>query len=87
MVFLRPATQCLIRRAAVSGSTATIAQRSSGAYVSSILSSSRTPSTTRGFADANASPASSPWANFQMAPPDPIIGLTEVWLFVYDDML
>ena len=86
MVFLRPATQCLIRRPAVSGSTATIAQRSSGAYLSSILSS-RTPSTTRGFADANASPASSPWANFQMAPPDPIIGLTEVWLFVYDDML
>ena len=85
MVFLRPATQCLLRRVAVSGSTATIAQRSSGAYVSSILS--RTPSTTRGFADANASPASSPWANFQMAPPDPIIGLTEVWLFVYDYML
>jgi len=85
MVFLRPATQCLIRRVAVSGSTATIAQRSSGAYVSSILSS-RTPSTTRGFADANASPGS-PWANFQMAPPDPIIGLTEVCLFVYDDIL
>lgn len=47
-------------------------------------SSSTTPG--RGFADAvvdnNEVASDSPWAHFPMAPPDPIIGLTEVSVFL-----
>jgi hypothetical protein len=49
------------------------------------LDSNRTQQQTltrRAFADASPTDAShpSPWAHFELAPPDPIIGLTEVCL-------
>mmetsp|Transcript_11675 Transcript_11675/g.25569 ORF Transcript_11675/g.25569 Transcript_11675/m.25569 type:complete len:457 (-) Transcript_11675:1559-2929(-) len=78
MIFLRPATQTLLRRATSSATTAAVRTRSVVVPTSSLLSgaySMRTP-TCRGFADDK----SSPWADFPMAPPDPIIGLTEAYL-------
>mmetsp|Transcript_10048 Transcript_10048/g.18391 ORF Transcript_10048/g.18391 Transcript_10048/m.18391 type:complete len:464 (-) Transcript_10048:244-1635(-) len=85
MIFLRPATQTILRRATVSASTAAIRSRTNvvSGTSSSLLSLSGNNITnltwdqTRGFADAQ---RASPWADFKMAPPDPIIGLTEAYL-------
>jgi len=83
MVFLRPATQTILRRAAGSA-TAAVRTRNYVLPTSCLLSGNnltQTP-TRRGFADAAVDDHSqrSPWADFHMAPPDAIIGLTEAYL-------
>mmetsp|Transcript_25251 Transcript_25251/g.45426 ORF Transcript_25251/g.45426 Transcript_25251/m.45426 type:complete len:461 (+) Transcript_25251:99-1481(+) len=82
MVFIRPATQTLLRRAA---SSATAAVRTRNVVPTSSLLSGNNLTwspTRRGFADAAVDDHSqrSPWADFHMAPPDAIIGLTEAYL-------
>lgn len=92
MIFLRPAAQTLLRRATSSSATvaavrtrnAVVAPTASSLLVAGNYSARpSTPASRRGFADA-ATPATdaklSPWTDFHMAPPDPIIGLTEAYL-------
>ena len=96
MIFLRPANQMLLRRAAGRGAAAAVRPRNNVRVWPTTLTSlpssgddnfsTRTPTTRRGFAGAAANsdrPRPSPWANFEMAPPDPIIGLTEVCVMLY----
>lgn len=87
MMFIRPATQAYFRQAANSCSTiATVARGgtrraivvTAPALPSTASVGTSTSSSRRGFADAT---TGSPWEKFTMAPPDPIIGLTEVCLF------
>ena len=74
-MFLRNATH-LLRRSITPSTRAS----------PSLLSSHLVRSYTRGFASAAASAVqedtihNSPWSTFPMAPPDPIIGLTEAYL-------
>lgn len=74
-MLLRTATQSLLRR--------TIANPRS-AQTRTITRHHRHLLPSRGFASAavhdNDKLRSSPWINFPMAPPDPIIGLTEAYL-------
>ena len=79
MLFLRPATQTLLRRAASTSARATSARCVAPAVSARLLDGTNnlTPSHRRGFATADEA-SSSPWNNFHMAPPDPIVGLTEV---------
>ena len=81
MLFLRPATQTLLRRAASTSAIAASARtRCVAPAVSARLLNGTnylTPNHRRGFATADEA-SSSPWNNFDMAPPDPIVGLTEV---------
>ncbi|KAL7446544.1 hypothetical protein ACHAXH_008316 [Discostella pseudostelligera] len=86
MMFIRPATQAYFRQAANSCSTiATVARGgtrraivvTAPALPSTASVGTSTSSSRRGFADAT---TGSPWEKFTMAPPDPIIGLTEAYL-------
>lgn len=81
MMFIRPTTtQTFFRQLANNTNCAVGKVARGGDSRRAILLSSSTSSTTRrGFADVVvAGTASSHWENFTMAPPDPIIGLTEV---------
>ena len=93
ILFLRPATQPLLQRVARSSLLSTSANlvRDRSTTIASpalliISLSSKTSTITasqqRSFADAaisiEPSGSASPWKEFAMAPPDPIIGLTEV---------
>lgn len=87
-MFLRPAAQDLLRRTARIGAATTTASILPTPRVarSAVVSTTSTngPSPHRGLADAAAATAvgsTSHWANFNMAPPDPIIGLNEVSFF------
>lgn len=66
-MILRTAATSLIRRTAINR----------GAYRTALLRYGPSISIARGFAAAT---AASPWKDFPMAPPDPIIGLTEAYL-------
>ena len=73
MLFLRPATQTLLRRAASTSARANTARCVAPAVSARLLDGTNS----RGFATADEA-SSSPWNNFDMAPPEPIVGLTEV---------
>jgi hypothetical protein len=84
-MFIRPTTtQTFFRQLANNTNCAVGKVARGGDSRRAILLSSSTSSTTRrGFADVVvAGTASSHWENFTMAPPDPIIGLTEVCYYV-----
>ncbi len=100
MIFLRQATQTIVRRVAFAApvsaarsspfcnAVASLATVAGSSVASPFHAASPAPChssamPSRGFADAAAVTTeqgghSSPWKNFPMAPPDPIIGLTEV---------
>lgn len=85
-MFIRPTTtQAFFRQVANNTSCAVgkVVVRGGDSRRAILLSSSTSSTTRRGFADvAVAGTASSHWENFTMAPPDPIIGLTEVCYYV-----
>jgi len=75
-------TQSLLRRSLINTRSASshVLLRAAGSTAASTLTStSQTAFATRGFANT-APKTASPWSNFPMAPPDPIIGLTEAYL-------
>ena len=90
MLFLRSATQSLLRQArgntamvsAVRARSVVAAPVAASSLMGRYNNSAQTPTNTyRSFADAAVSTSddrASHWAHFPQAPPDPIIGLTEV---------
>ena len=89
MIFIRPVTQAFFRQTANSCIIATATRgvtrhatvSNTPALPFSVPGGTSSSATRRGFADATGT--GSPWGNFTMAPPDPIIGLTEVCDFIF----
>lgn len=80
-MMLRSTTNSLLRRAITLTETRRIATSSTSSLL--LLRAAASSYTSRSFADAAAQTVTnggSPWSHFPMAPPDPIIGLTEAYL-------
>ncbi|KAL7519919.1 hypothetical protein ACHAWX_004679 [Stephanocyclus meneghinianus] len=80
-MMLRSTTNSLLRRAITLTETRRIAASSTSSLL--LLRAAASSYTSRSFADAavqTVTNGGSPWSHFPMAPPDPIIGLTEAYL-------